>query len=141
MFRKRLISQVFFSNASRILLKLMWPEVVQNFGFFGKRDVFLRKNNWKLSKTLNTYTLFGRPFKSYYCLCNLQTSKIWVFSKKWRFFRKNPWKTSEALFGMLYRECVWHFHIASEFSKQLNFWVFGELDVVFEEILLFLRNR
>ena len=43
-------------------------------------------------------------------------------AKKWRFTRKNPWKTSGALFGIFYRDCVSDFHIASEFSKQSNFW-------------------
>ena len=126
-FRKTPNCASFFSNASRKLLLLIWSEDVQNFVFFlEKNDVFLRKNTWKFSKTLNTDTFLQEVFKSNYCLCNLRTFKVWVLEKNDVFSRKTSSKISGALFGIFYRKCVSQFYIASEFSKQSIFWVFLE---------------
>ena len=95
-------------------------KTLENFQKHLTRILFLEG----LSKVIITYAISKRP-------------KFDFFFEKMTFFRNNPWKISEALFGIFYRECVWHFHIASEFSKQLNFCVFGEIDIVFEKILFF----
>ena len=66
-FRKRLISQVFFSNASRNSLLLMCSGDVQNVGFFGKRDVFFAKTLEVVQKCWTRILFFRMPFKMYYC--------------------------------------------------------------------------
>ena len=92
--------------------------------FLGKKDFFFRTNTWEFSKTLNSDTFLQNAFQNLLLLMQSPIVQKLRFSKKWRFLRKNLWKISEALFGIFYQECVSDFHIASEFSKQSNFWVF-----------------
>ena len=84
--------------------------------FFSKEHlkVFRNTKHWYfpvecLSKVFVAYAIFKR-------------SKFEFFRKKIRLLRKNPWKISWALFGIFFRDCVSDIHIASEFSKQSNFW-------------------
>ena len=92
--------------------------------FWEKRCYFSKKHLKSFQKHLARILFSRRPFKSYFCSCNLQMFKIWCFGKQMTFFTKKISKDFRSTLRIFYRECVSHFHTASEFSIQANLWVF-----------------
>ena len=111
--------------------------------FFGKNRWFYSKKICKFSKSLNMDTYFRERFLSYSCLCNLKEFKSSDFLEIMIFFSKKSLRVfSSTMLGIFYLEGASDFEIAWEFSKQsIFFGFFGEIDVVFEMILDFFRNR
>ena len=113
----------------------------ESLSFLEKEMFFFGKFFESFQNYLTRILFFRRFFKNYYCLCNLQMFKIWYFGKNWLFFAKKISKDIRSTIRIFYRECVSHFHVAPEFSKQSIFWVFGQTDVVFVKILIFFQNQ
>ena len=123
------------TNAHEFLRRL-------NSGFFGKRDVFLERHLKVFKNTKHGYFLLECFSKVFFCWCNLQTFRTWVFLKNNDVFcEKNLEKFQELYLAFLIEIACQTFILLRNSQSNQIFGLFGEIDVVFEKILFFLQNR
>ena len=96
----------------------------ETLGILEKEMLFFEKTLESFQKHLARILFSRRPFKSFFAYAISKCSKFDVLENKWRFLRIKISKDFRSTLRVFYRECVSHFHTASEFSIQSNLWVF-----------------
>ena len=110
---------------------------------FWEKRCFFSKEYLKVFKNTKQGCFPSECFsKVFFCWCNLQTFKTWVFLKNNDVFcDKNLEKNQELYLAFLIKIACQTFILHRNSQNNRIFGLFGEIDVVCEKILIFLQNR